>query len=247
MSAWREALRMLRLPLVASVWVGTLVLAILGTLWLQIPDSHVWQFSFSLLSAFGLLVLFFWFCRWILKKVLKPTEEGERWWLRWALLVMVIIVWWLLQTPIDRLVEHSELYAGYWTSRLPHGMRGLRTFTHLVLLQHWIYSSLRLIVMGLLLPVAIVAGAGRLRDGAGGVFRVWSRWWYWIAALVCGWAAFALSGKLMDWTPGHGPASEVLSLLVRLGFAFTLDVLLACFVLAVAVVGLRKDAISSFE
>jgi uncharacterized membrane protein required for colicin V production len=34
---------------------------------------------------------------------------------------------------------------------------------------------------------------------------------------------------------------------VRLGFVFTLDVLLACFVLAVIVVGLRRGAVSSFE
>jgi hypothetical protein len=38
--------------------------------------------------------------------------------------------------------------------------------------------------------------------------------------------------------------SEMLSLLVRLGFVFTLDVLLVCFVLAVIVVGLRRGVVS---
>ena len=246
MSVWREALQMLRFPLVASVWVGAFLLAVLGVLWLQIPDSHVWQFGFSMLSGCGLLGLFFWFSCWIFKRMLKPVEE-ERWWLRWALLAAVIVTWWLLQMPIDKLVERRELYAGYWTSRLPHGLRWLRTYEHLVLLQDWIYFSLRLIVTGLSLPVAVVVGAGQLRADAGRVFRVWSRWWYWVATLVCGWAAFAVGGKLMHWTPGHGLAGEVLSLLVRLGSVFTLDVLLACFVLAVVVVGLRKGAVSSFE
>jgi hypothetical protein len=208
-------------------------------LWLQIPDSHVWQFVFSMLSACGLLGLSFGFICWVFKKMLKPAEE-EQWWLRWILLAVVVVAWWLLQIPIDKLVEHLELYAGYWTSRLPHGLRWLRTYEHLVLLQDWIYFSLRLAVTGLLLPVAVVAGASRLRHGVRRIFGVWSRWWYWAAALVCGWIAFAVSGKLMGWTPGRSVAGEVLSLLVRLGIAFTLDVLLACFVLAVTIVGWRQ-------
>ena len=245
MSAWHEALQMLRIRQVASVWAGTLALAALGVLWLQIPDSHVWEFVFSILLACGLLVAFFWFYSGVFKRMLKPAKE-ERWWLQWILLAAVVIAWWLLKMPIDRLVEHRGLYAGYWTSRLPHGLRWLRTYEHLVLLQDWIYFSLRLVVTGLLLPVAVVVGASRLRDGAGRIFGVWSRWWYWVAALGCGWIAFAVSGKLMDWTPGHGLAGEILSLLVRLGFVFTLDVLLAYFVLAVIVVGLRRGVVSSF-
>lgn len=239
MSALREALRSMRIQVVVGVWFGTLVLVLLSVLWLQIPDSHVWEFAFSILFACGLLALFFWLCSWVFRKMLKPAEE-ERWWLRWILLAAVIVVWWLLQMPIDRLLEHRALYAGYWTSHLPHWLRGLWTFEHLVVLQNWVYFSLRLIVTGLLLPVAVVVGASRLRESAGRIFGLWSRWWYWAAALVCGWIAFAVSGKLMAWTPGRGLMGEMLSLLVRLGVVFTLDVLLACFVLAVVVVGLRR-------
>jgi len=240
MSAWREALRAMRMQLVVAVWVGTLVLIMLGVLWLQIPDSHVWEFAFSILFACGLLALFLWCCSWVFKRTLKPAEK-ERWWLQWILLAAVIVAWWLLQMPIDRLLEHRALYAGYWTSRLPHWLRGLRTYEHLVALQNWAYFSLRLIVTGLLLPVAVVAGASRLRGSVERIFGVWLQWRYWVAALVCGWIAFAVSGKLMDWTPGHGLIAEMLSLLMRLGCVFTLDVLLACFVLAVIVVGLRPS------
>jgi hypothetical protein len=233
----------MRMQLIVAVWAGTLVLVALGMLWLQIPDSHVWEFIVSILFACGLLALFFWFCSWVFKKILKPSEE-ERWWLRWVMLAALIVAWWLLQIPIDKLVEHRALYAGYWTSRLPQWLRWLRTYEYLVLLQTWMYFSVRLIVTGLLLPVAVVAGASRLRGSSGQIFGVWSRWWYWVAALVCGWIAFAISGKLMGWTPGHGLMREMLSLLIRLGLVFTVDVLLACFVLAVAVVGLRRGVIS---
>jgi hypothetical protein len=226
--------------LVAAVWAGTLVLIMLGVVWLQIPDSHVWEFVFSILFACGLLALFFWCCSWVSKRMLKPAEK-ERWWLQWILLAAVIVAWSLLQMPIDRLLDHRALYAGYWTSRLPHWLRGSRTYEHFLVLQDYVYFSLRLVVTGLLLPVAVVAGASRLRGSVGRIFGVWSGWWYWMVALVCGWIAFAVSGKLTDWTPGHGLIAEMLSLLVRLGCVFTLDVLLACFLLAVIVVGLRRS------
>ena len=175
--------------------------------------------------------------------MLKPAEK-ERWWLQWILLAAVIVAWWLLQMPIDRLLEHRALYAGYWTSRLPYWLRGPRTYEHLVALQNWMYFSLRLVVTELLLPVAVVAGASRLRGSAGRISGVWLQWRYWVAALVCGWIAFGLSAKLMDWTPRNGLTGEMLSLLVRLGFVFTLNVMLAYFVLAVIVVGLRRSGSS---
>jgi hypothetical protein len=240
MSAWSEALRAMRMHLVVAVWVGTLLLTMLGVLWLQIPDSHVWEFAFSILFACGLLALFFWCCSWVFRRMLKPVEK-ERWWMQWILLAAVIVARLLLVMPIDRLLEHRALYAGYWTSRLPYWLRGLRTYGHLVVLQNWMYFSLRLVVTGLLLPVAVVAGASRIRGSLGRIVDVWLQWWYWVAALVCGWIAFAVSGKLMNWTPGRSLTSEILSLFVRLGFVFTLDVLLACFVLAVIVVGLRRS------
>src|SRR5580765_259569 len=102
MSAWREALRQIRVSWVAAVWLGSLVLALLSTLWLQIPDSHAWQFVFSLLSACGLVALFFWFCCWAFQRISKP-EDRNSWWLSWLLLVAVIAIWWLLQIPVDKL------------------------------------------------------------------------------------------------------------------------------------------------
>ena len=230
---------MLRPGLIAWVWAGCLVLALLGALWLQIPDSHVWQFGLSMVSACALLALLFWFCCGVFQRLLQPAAEA-RWWIRWILLTVLIVAWWLLQIPIDRLVEHRELYAGYWTSKLPHGLRWPRTYEHLLQLQDWMYFSLRLIVTGLLLPVAMVAGASGFRGGVGQIVRVLLRWWYWVAALVCGWIASVVGGKVIDWASRHGLASEILSLLARLGFVFTLDVVLACFVLGVAAVGLRR-------
>ena len=109
-----------------------------------------------------------------------------------------------------------------------------------MVLQSWFYFSLRLIVTGLLLPVAVALGGAWFRQGKRGIFYVWSRWWYWVAVIMCGWIGFGVTGRLMGLTSGHGLMGETLSLLVRLGLAFTLDVFLACFVTALAAVGLRR-------
>lgn len=238
MSAWREALQAMLLWLIARIWVGALVLIALGVLWLQIPDSHIWEFLFSILWAGGLLGLFFWFCTDVSKRLLKPVEE-ERWWLRWLVVAAVILAGWLLKISIDRLAEHREIYAGYWTSRLPHWLRGLRSYEHLLLLQDWLYCLLRLIVAGLLLPVAVVGGEGKLGGGKR-IFTVWLKWWYWAVVMLCGWLAFFANRALLAWTPGRGLSTEVISLFLRLGSVYTLDVILASFVLAVVAVGAQR-------
>ena len=237
---------MLRASVIARMWVGTLVFVVLGGLWLQVPDSHLWEVVFSILFACGFLALLFWFYGEFLGRMLKLVRE-ERWWLRWILLAAVIVVWWLLQMSIDKCFEHRELYAGYWTSRIPHFLRGLRTYEHLVLLQDWLYLSMRLIVTGLLLPVAVVAAISRLRENTKRILTAWSRWWYWVAVLACGWMAYVVSDRLLHWIPKHGLEIEIWSLLMRLGLVYTLDTLLACFVLAVVVTALQRDTASSLN
>ena len=96
---------MLRRGLVAKVWLGVLVLAILGVLWLQIPDSHIWEFCFSLLLACVIVGLFFWLCVWTFRSLVGGLEERGRGGVGWVLRGAVIVAWWLLQRPIDRLME----------------------------------------------------------------------------------------------------------------------------------------------
>ncbi len=54
--------------------------------------------------------------------------------------------------------------------------------------------------------------------------------------IVFGFAGSYITSLLVGWTPGHGTTTEVLSVLLRLGFAYTLDILLWCFVLALVAV-----------
>ena len=58
MQALRGARAKMSGRLLLSQWVGNLVLMLLAAAWLQIPDSHTWQFVFSMLSGVLLVVAF---------------------------------------------------------------------------------------------------------------------------------------------------------------------------------------------
>src|ERR1700730_5375662 len=58
MQALRGARAKMSGRLLLSQWVGNFVLMLLAAAWLQIPDSHTWQFAFSVLSAVLLVVVF---------------------------------------------------------------------------------------------------------------------------------------------------------------------------------------------
>ena len=60
MQALRGALGKMSGRLLLSQWVGNFLLMLLAAAWLQIPDSHTWQFAFSMLSGVLLVVGFLW-------------------------------------------------------------------------------------------------------------------------------------------------------------------------------------------
>ena len=60
MQAFRGAFARLKARLFLSQWVGNFLLMLLAAGWLQIPDSHSWQFVFSMLSGVLLVAAFLW-------------------------------------------------------------------------------------------------------------------------------------------------------------------------------------------
>ena len=57
-------------------------------------------------------------------------------------------------------------------------------------------------------------------------------WFYWLASWSVDWAAPAITWALADWTPEAGLVGQTFSIIARLGIAYTLDILLWCFLLA---------------
>src|ERR1700749_1477930 len=85
--------------LLLSQWAGNFVLLLLAAAWLQIPDSHTWQFALSMLSAV-LLVAGFLFLYTATFHHLRPCAEPAPRWLSWLLLVAFLALWWLMLQAI---------------------------------------------------------------------------------------------------------------------------------------------------
>jgi len=62
--------------------------------------------------------------------------------------------------------------------------------------------------------------------------RVYRHWFYWLCVLVGGLGAPALTWAIAEWTPEAGLVEQTFSVILRLGLAYTADILLWCFLLA---------------
>jgi hypothetical protein len=213
-------------------WIGNLLLMLLAAGWLQIPDSHSWQFALSMLSGALLVAAFFWLYLATLRYLRSSPSPPSRW-LACLLLGLFVVLWWLLLQPIAAGRAHESLVAGYLNSQSPTWVRYHLGYSKLVAWQERIYDCIHWLLAGLLLPIAMETCGGGLGPGwlrrTVGVYR---RWLYWLAVLVCGLGGSALTWALAEWTPAAGLAGQTMSIVLRLGVAYTVDILLWCFVLA---------------
>lgn len=218
-------------------WIGNAVVMLLAILWLQIPDSHTWQFVFSMVVAVGIAWLFVWLYTVTFRR-LRLSVPVVPMWLSAVFLAAVLLVWMGLSHPIAVGRDHEELFAGYWNSKLSTGLRYRFTYMRLVELQDHFYDVLQLVIAALLLPLAIELMTSGVR-GWRRVVYVYRRWRYWVVAAVAGVGAMEITRLLIGWTLGHSVRGQVLSVLGRVGVAYTVDVVLWCLVIAVAARYLR--------
>ena len=213
-------------------WLGNGLLMFLAAAWLQIPDSHAWQFAFSLVSALLLAAGFFWLYTTTFRYLQVDADRG-RWWQAWFWLASFVGIWWLMLQLIAVGRTHEALYAGYWNSQSPRWLRYHLGYSGLVAWQERIYDCVQWLCGGLLLPLAMVAGAGNWRGGwLVRVARVYRHWFYWVVLLACALGGDWITWALADWTPVLGLAGQTMSLIVRLAIAYSIDVWLWCLVLA---------------
>ncbi len=231
MQAFRGAVARFTGPLIVAQLLANFLLLLLAAGWLQIPDSHTWQFLFSMLSGVLLVIGFLWLYtstfRHLLPCVARPPH-----WLSWILLAAFVTLWWLLLQPIDTLRAHEALYAGYWNSQSPPWLRAHLGYSALVAWQERIYDCLQWLVGGLLLPLAMATCACGLKGGwLGRAARVYRHVLYWFCVLVAGLGASGVTWALAGWTPSAGLVGQTLSIVARLGTAYVLDIMLWCFIL----------------
>jgi hypothetical protein len=233
MQTLRGAFSRLTGRLLLGQWVGNFLLMLLAAGWLQIPDSHTWQFVFSMLSGVLLVLAFLWLYTATFRRLRACARPP--WWQSCLVLAVFVALWWLLMQPISAGRAHEALFAGYWNSQSPAWLRYRFGYSSLVAWQERIYDCVQWLWAGLLLPLVVETCACGLHPGwPRRAARVYRHWLYWLCVLVFGLGGSALTWALADWTPAAGLAGQTLSVVARLGIAYTADILLWCFILALA-------------
>ena len=235
MTSLKLAWKKLGTGIVLLQWFGNLVLLLLAFAWLQIPDSHTWQFLLSLLFAFILVFAFLALYARTFRKLCAVTPPGS-FWKRLLILLAVILIGYVLLQLIGVGRGHDALFAGYWNSKFPAVQRSFFTFQRLVVWQGHFYDLLQWLLVALLLPIAFVGAVSGHRGGTLSIRDIYRHLLYWLLVVIFGFLGSYITSLLVGWTPGHGTAIEILSVLLRLSAAYTLDILLWCFVLALMAV-----------
>jgi hypothetical protein len=235
MTSLKLAYKKLSASIVLLQWFGNLVLMLLAFAWLQIPDSHTWQFLLSMFAGAFLVLAFLGLHARTFRKLRSLPPSGPLW-QRLAVLLAVIALGCFLLQLIRVGRSYETLLAGYWNSKFSSGQRSFFTFQRLTEWQDHFYDLLQWLLAALLLPVAFVGAGSGLRRGWSSIRRIYQHLIYWLIVVVFGLAGSKITSLLVGWTPGHGTAVEILSVFVRLGLAYTLDILLWCFLLALIAV-----------
>jgi hypothetical protein len=211
-------------------WLGNLLVLLLAAAWLQIPDSHVWQFVFSVVSGLVLAVAFCWL-QVLTFSCLRGTVSGPLW-LRIAAFAVIAALWLLLESWISSAGEHFWLYAGYWNSRLSPSHRVLFTPARIVMWLNILLAFVEWGITGIMLPIAIELSTQRwskltLKNFA----RPYSKLLYWVSVVLFCLIVSQLTSALVAWKPGSSVSGEIASVIFRLGVAYTVDIFLWCLLL----------------
>jgi hypothetical protein len=239
-NSFRAALAKMTAAIVARQWIGNMLLFLLALAWLRIPDSHEWQFVCSMISSLLLVFAFLWLQVTTMMR-LRPTSPNPRRSMQILFLVAFFALWMIVMRPISAVSDHAALYAGLINSQLSPHMRVLFTYDRIVQLQLCIYLLVKWVLAGILLPFAMeIVVSGVKAVSFRRASQVCLRWQYWLAVFALGIVGTEITQALVVWTPGKGLVGETASVVARLGVAYTLDILIWCFVLALVAIYLER-------
>jgi hypothetical protein len=207
---------------------GSLVLASLSLLWLQIPDSHAWEFALSILSALAIVLAVLWLTTTIIRRIRIGSGATPQ---AMTILAVWIVIGWALVQSVEALSVHVVERAGFWNSRLTPHQRAFFTETRL---EHWqndaIGTLLWFVLPGLLLPVMIETISG---GGLKTVARVYTRWQMWLSVGLPATLGSWLTEKLSAWHPTESVRGELISALLRFSLLYVLLLAIALLTLAI--------------
>jgi hypothetical protein len=241
-STLRRALGFLSLRLVLQQLALALIVFALYALWLHVPDANFLDvIATALLAILTLAVAGAGESALILHLSGQPRNPWKL--LRGTLLLIAGAVLWLAWNALlshfrGDYNQNDDTFAGYLNSRLPHALRYVFTYEHLLRWIGWAWSILQWIGTAAIAAFVIPAFAA-VRPCAAIVSTLRSIIW-WIAALLGPITVTFLTATLMQWTPGHGLRFEMLSLILRLSAAVLIDTAILCFLLAILAARIRQ-------
>jgi hypothetical protein len=235
----------LRLRVVLLQCLGLPVLAGLGVLWLQIPDSHAWELGLSIVSGAGIVLGFLWVEVGVVQGLRLAVDAGRILWRGMGLMAVWLGLWYGLAVWVMGWRMMVVERAGFWNSRLSSHGRTVITFPRLVAWQNdAIGFVLWVLLPGLLLPLIVETVSRGVGGGVWrGVGRVYLGWRLWVAA---GLAAVLLVWPLdwlLDWHPAFSVKGELVSAGLRLGGVYVLVVGVGLVLLAVVAELLGRAAV----
>jgi hypothetical protein len=207
-----------------------LIVSLLFTAWLHIPDSGIIAVIATVLLAALILALGFCGEASILRE-LADSKRGHIF--SGAVALLLAAALWLAWSTWLNHFDSNDFTraAGYANSRFPHSLRNVFSFQNLLRWLGWTWLALKWLGAGILLAIAVpLAQASRpVRAG----LRVFFSLSYWMTLAVSAIIATLITQGMIEWTPGHGLRVEAISLVLRLGVVAIVDAALVCFVLAV--------------
>ena len=235
LSTLRSALARMSVRLVLQQIGLALLIFLLYALWLHVPDASALDVIGSALLALLAVAVAGAGESALLLRLAGRARMPERL-LRGALLLLAgAVLWFGWNALLDHLRgsydSNDLLWAGYLNSRFPHQLRNSFSYGHILSWLRWMWAMLGWIGAGLI-AIGVFAGSASVRPlrAAGCALRSITYW----AALVAGtMAATAITGALVNWTPGHGLRVEMLSLVLRLAAVALVDAAVVCLLLAI--------------
>ena len=223
---FRHSLAMLQSGrLIGLHLAGNAVLLVTASLWLLIPEQHVWQLLCAAVLAVLLLVLFSWIHSGTLVYAAEPAAEtfrpafrlrlGRMGWLLLGMVILFVLMW-----RVDGWQDYEWQTAGYLYAKAPSFLRPTGGESSYVRILHFSTAVLLWYLLPcLLLPwmAAKVVGT-KLRAG----LRTLLQWRYWLGMAATVVVGVWLTNLLLDWTPGHSLKQQTAGLVLRLTIAYLL-------------------------
>jgi len=240
-SIFRSAVGLLSLRWIAKQIGLVLLVFALAVAWLRVPDASAVDVVGTILLGLVVLAVAGGGEAALLLRLAQRPVTRTRVLLGGLAFVLGIALFLGWSALLTHAAENASRVEGYLNSRFPHSLRNIFSYENLYTWTQWLFSLLLWLIAGVL--AALIAGLTVSTYPARAIGRTLRSIAYWISFFVAVLAPVEFTGRLANWTPGHGLWIEVLSLLLRSGVVLVFDGAVVSLLLAVLVaLVLRYDA-----